>query len=293
MDSPAAKQGDAWMPEDDRQYMRRPPAALLRPFVYDYQGYSEMAVDWRRQATIPSARVPMILGFGVPLRLPDRNSPSRESSSHGGFVAGLEERHGYYEWQGVSKGVQVDLTPIGAYQLLGRPMDSLSNTVVEVGDLFGRTGSELIAKLAYAEDWDARFELVDRFVAARLAVARPASPAVAWAWRRLNQTAGRLSVGSLAQDIGWSRKHLISQFRQQIGLPPKTMARILRFNALLGLIERGNELGWAALAQRCGYYDQSHLHRDFDEFTGSSPGEFLGRRLASGGVEGLLSTAQG
>ena len=64
-------------------------------------------------------------------------------------------------------------------------------------------------------------------------------------------------------------------------MTPKLLARILRFQHAIGLIGSGS--GWAEVAATCGYYDQAHLIRDFNQFAGAAPGEFARRRLPDGG----------
>ena len=61
----------------------------------------------------------------------------------------------------------------------------------------------------------------------------------------------------------------------QTGLSPKAHARVQRFRAALALLGRSERVPWAELAVGCGYYDQSHLLRDFRAFSGCSPGEFV------------------
>ena len=95
-----------------------------------------------------------------------------------------------------------------------------------------------------------------------------------------------MDIGALASEIGWSRKHLIARFREHIGLPPKTAARVLRFGRAVQQIESAERVRWAEIAYECGYYDQAHFNRDFREFTGGTPSEFLARRIPDGG--GLL-----
>jgi AraC-like DNA-binding protein len=118
--------------------------------------------------------------------------------------------------------------------------------------------------------------------------ARPPSEEVSWAWDKLKSTGGLISIGALAEDLGWSRKHLIHRFRGQVGMPPKTVARLLRFHAALEQLKRSDGTRWVEIAHSCGYYDQAHLIRDFRDFAGCAPGEFLGRLLPEGGgVSGL------
>jgi AraC-like DNA-binding protein len=88
----------------------------------------------------------------------------------------------------------------------------------------------------------------------------------------LEETGGNTRVGALAAALGCSRKHLLVQFREHVGLSPKAVARLLRFNRALGLVERG--LGGAQIARRCGYSDQAHFVKEFRRFSGSTPAAF-------------------
>jgi transcriptional regulator GlxA family with amidase domain len=105
---------------------------------------------------------------------------------------------------------------------------------------------------------------------------------VAWAWDRLDRSAGAAAIGELADQIGWSRKHFISRFRRDIVLPPKTVARILRFDRAVAQLRAAPVSDWAAFAQDCGFYDQAHLTREFQAFAGESARRFARRILPQG-----------
>ena len=149
-------------------------------------------------------------------------------------------------------------------------------------DLLGPPARLYAEQLFEAPDWPARFELVEAFVGARVEAARSPSPDVAWAWRRLRETGGRLSIGSLTAELGCSRRHLTARFREQIGPPPKAAARILRFRRAVALLGRDDGRRLAEIALGCGYYDQAHLNRDFRELAGTSPTAYLRSRLPDG-----------
>jgi AraC-like DNA-binding protein len=90
-------------------------------------------------------------------------------------------------------------------------------------------------------------------------------------------------IGTLAGELGWSRRHLAAQFREQVGLPPKLLARILRFDRVIALLRHADPERWAEVAYDCGYYDQAHFNRDFRRFADSTPTAFLASRMPDAG----------
>ena len=59
-----------------------------------------------------------------------------------------------------------------------------------------------------------------------------------WAWSQLAQARGSISIQDLADDIGWSRRHFSERFRREIGITPKTAARIFRFEHSCRLMKK-------------------------------------------------------
>ena len=114
---------------------------------------------------------------------------------------------------------------------------ALKNRAVELEDVLGGDARRLTMELYDAPTWEARFTILDRVLASRILTAKPPSAAVTWVWRRLVQTGGRVSIGALVDEVGFSQRHLIEQFREQIGLSPKTLARVLRFGRAIRIIK--------------------------------------------------------
>jgi len=183
--------------------------------------------------------------------------------------------------------VDLELTPLGAWSVLGVPLSELEGQTVTLHDAFGNSASErLIHELHATADWDARFDAVERFLLERAQAGPRPTPAVAWALSKLWDTDGRERVEKLAAELGCSRRYLHARFREQVGLAPKTVARLIRFGAVRRRIERA-PAKWADVAYECGYADQSHLNRDFRELAGTTPTDFVARLLPGyGGVMG-------
>jgi transcriptional regulator GlxA family with amidase domain len=107
-----------------------------------------------------------------------------------------------------------------------------------------------------------------------LADAPEPPPELAWAWGRMVASGGRVPVRRLAETTGWSERRLLRGFREHVGLPPKTFARLLRFRRAVARLEREGARALADVALDCGYYDQAHFNRDFRAFAGATPTEF-------------------
>lgn len=257
-------------------FVRGRPAPTLRGHVRSYDGYAEFSAVPLRRREVPSTTVSLILSLGP--RIEVESQGTRRS-----FVAGLHDEPAVTSFAGDQLGVQVKLTPLAAWRLLGgAPMDAFGLPVVELEDVLGRDAVELVERLCAAPSWEARFGVLDRVIAARLADAPEPPPEVAWAWGRLVATGGGTPIRMLGGELGWSERRLLRAFREHVGVAPKTYARMLRFRRAIERLERadGGDLGRIALD--CGFYDQAHFNRDFRAFAGGPPGDYLARRMPGG-----------
>jgi AraC-like DNA-binding protein len=255
----------------------------LRGYVREYTGYTETSAAPLCRLEVPSSDVTLILSPSSELRMPDTSGATREAARHTAFVAGLHDRYSLVEHGGFQEGVEVRLTPLGAHAVFGLPMHELTNRVVELDDLLGSEAEELIGRMWERQGPEERFAFLDSVIAAKAARAREDSPEVAWAWQRLRATHGRARVRGLADELGWSQRRLIARFREQVGMPPKAIGRILRFDRAARLLRNVEAPRLAEVAFDCGYYDQAHLNRDFRDFAGTTPARYLAQRLPDDG----------
>jgi AraC-like DNA-binding protein len=249
----------------------RTPRPDLRPYIRDYCGYVEQSPDVVRRLEYPGPQVVVIIELGPPVRVYDAGQLRSSTRYPGGFVAGLDDQFTLVEHDGLQRGLQLNLTPIGARLFFDRPMSDLARQVVPLADLLGRDERHLAARLESLPDWDARFDLIEDLVASRLDRACASTEVMAWAYREIERHGGAVDVRALSRELGYSQKHVITLFRDHVGLPPKLLARIVRFDRLMTHLRRGGAGTWADLAARFGYYDQSHLVREVRQFTGSTP----------------------
>ena len=109
--------------------------------------------------------------------------------------------------------------------------------MVGLDDLADREIAELRRRLEDADDWNDRLDLAETFVLERLRRGPELSRAVVSAYRELAFCHGNIRIEAIATRLGWSRKHLSQRFQDEIGLSPKSLARMMRFNRALDLAQ--------------------------------------------------------
>jgi AraC-like DNA-binding protein len=167
--------------------------------------------------------------------------------------------------------IAVHLAPLGAYKLLGPALSEIGGSMlVAVEDIVGAGARRLSDQVLSARTWRERGRLLDAFLLDCAERGPQPSPEVSQAWHLLVRSGGRSTISGIARQVGWSHKHLITRFKQQVGVAPYTAARIVRLSMVWRHID--NEQTWARIAAESGYADQAHLIREFRHFTGTTPG---------------------
>lgn len=268
-------------PASDGAVCLRPRGALAAR-LGDCVAYQERIGFPVRRREIPASRVVMIVALGDPIELlhaPDGAARGRL----GCFVAGPHDAMAVTGLRGAQRGLHLTLSPARAYSIFGLPMHLLGNTFLDLAAVLGREGALLPERMAEAPTWQARFEILAAFLDRRIAAGPRADPAVEWALRRLRAAGGDIRIQALADRLGWSRRHLVRRFHEQVGLSPKTVARVLRFERATALLADGSR-PLARIAADAGYADQAHLTREIRALVRCAPREYAAslRRSAPG-----------
>ncbi|MEU7860347.1 helix-turn-helix domain-containing protein [Nonomuraea sp. NPDC049141] len=247
------------------------PSGALRPYVTRLTAYREHYASplTRSEAAMPGAV--LILGFGAAMGVGEARVTS--------FTGGLSDRFTVTRTLGPAEGVQVSLTPFGARRLFGVPMRELTNLVVPIEDLLGAWAHRAVERLGETASWPERLALTDRLLTERILAGPELSQEVPWAWARLLSSGGRVGPSWLASSLGWSHRHLVARFHDQVGLTPKTAARVIRFQSALRLLQSGRAI--AGVAADCGFYDQAHMNREFRVLGDTTPGQIRPRPAAA------------
>ena len=253
------------------------PCDALRPFVSTLW-LGEGRVSYQRDRILPNSESYLLINLGPPQYLVSNGAPSERIIFRDVWYSGLRETPIETEAPHGSRLLGVAFQALGARPWLHIDAQHTAGHVLSLAELLGDSVLQLREALLNCTGLAPSFALVERWLCARLRQRYQAHALVPWALQQIAAHSGQIEIQQLAQHAGVSRKYLTNLFRRDVGLAPKALARVHRFKAALALLAQARQVPWSELAAQCGYYDQSHLVRDFQAFSGVAPSEFI--RLA-------------
>jgi AraC-like DNA-binding protein len=259
-------------------YRSHTPAPPLSDFVGRLWLCSD-APQHAGERILPSGTIELVFNLHEDeIRIYDSLHPGRVKRLSGAVVSGAYG--GFFvidALQHVSM-MGVHFRPGGAFPFLGAPAGELSDMHVDLDALWGPSARELRERLCAAITPAERFSVMEKALARRLRHPLKQHGAVPVALAAFEQTGAEASVRAVARYVDLSQRRFIQVFAAEVGLTPKLYCRVRRFQRARELVRQTTVPEWAGVAAACGYFDQSHLIRDFREFSGLSPVAYLRQR---------------
>jgi AraC-like DNA-binding protein len=232
-----------------------------------------------RERILPSGTVELVINLvDDEIRIDGLSSTDHDRRFSGAVVSGPYSRFFGIDPRQHGAIIGVHFKPGGAFPVLGFPIDEVTDSHIDLESIWGRFASELRERLCETATPPQRFALLEAALLSRLGRPLRHHPAVAIALDRFEKKWTEDSICDLARRVNLSQRRFIQLFSDEVGLTPKLYSRIQRFQRTRDIVQKLATPRWAELAAACGYSDQSHLIRDFQEFSGLSPSAYLRQR---------------
>ncbi|MEC3952208.1 helix-turn-helix domain-containing protein [Nocardia sp. CDC153] len=246
------------------------PDPRLRPYVHGYEGYLLHGFAPGEHIGMPGVGLTVIVTIDEPIEVPVSSHPDQAGGTWDMLASGLTVRPAVIAHNGFQHGVQLDLTPQGCRALFGMPAAALGSWIVDLTDVLGPRAIELRERLSLASTWPQRFAVIDEILLRRVTPV-PWDPELTHAWNLLSGPDPGVRVAAVADEIGWSRRHLGNRFAAEFGITPKDAVRVARFERSHRLLREPTAPSLAEVAAAAGYYDQAHMAREWRELAGMPP----------------------
>jgi len=275
---------------DEFDFRIRRPAEPLDRFVSGVW-HARGRIPHRRERILPSADAVLLVTLGPPLRMTEPADGSTARELTGAWISGPHERPILNEPTAETHVIGAVFEPGGFGGFLNGPVESITNRILPLDDVDSSlgSGSALTAAMEPCPGPDPSIERLTNELIARLS-----PPADYERWSRAVEALTSPDVQTVAEvqrSLGISRRHFSAQVRKRIGLLPKALQRIARMRRLLERLDARKPIRWSSEAVGAGYFDQPHAIRNFQEFTGMTPVEYVQRRRSAWGHELLPGEA--
>ncbi len=237
----------------------------LRGYVDRYVGYRLQGYQPGMHRGLPSRQLTFIVRLDEPSAI----------------VAGLRTSAALLPHDGSHHGIAIELTVRGARALFATPSGALTGSVADLHDLLGSKARLLLTRLAASTSWEHRFAILDHVLLSSLDPRREPAPEVVYGWNVLTTALDWPSTESLANTVGWSRRHFTEMFHREVGLPPRQLLRIIRFERSCGLVRSTPRAAMTEIALNAGYFDHAHMLHEWHALAGCRPDEWMAEELLS------------
>jgi AraC-like DNA-binding protein len=263
-------------------YIPRIPAPPLNAYIDDLY-YINGISPYPRLKALPMPSLHLMINLGQPFQVYSPAQSQPFATCNESWWIGLWNTCFIVDWPGTVQCYGVHFKPAGIYPFLQSPLSELRNQVIPLDAVWGWDASEIRERLCAAPTVHDGLALLERMLLARLAEDLHGLDVVQYAIGQIDRQYGLVSIRGLSDHIGISENHLGTQFKRIVGVTPKDLARFYRFAHVVTSIDPSQLVDWEHLANRAGFYDLSHLNKDFVAFTGHNPTDYLRlrRRLQS------------
>lgn len=259
-----------------RIYTPKPP---LAEYIESFWFYQDQVNVSTLERVLPNGRVGLVINLQKDLfRVYDRHNHHNFQTFSGCLITGTRSEFSVIDTEQQAVTIGVAFKPGGAYPFLKLPLNQVHNYDLNLTDLWGLSGSELHEQILEAATIEAKFAVLEKILLAQLAQFNGGHPAVTYALKHFQKVPHQQTIAAVTAQIGLSQKRFSQIFNEQVGLTPKMYCRIQRFQAVLGLLENGQNIKWIEVALSCGYFDQAHFIHDFKAFSGVNPEFYLNQR---------------
>jgi len=248
-------------------YCEIKPRYPLSRFVECFWTLESDAPATNTERILPDGCVELILNFGAEF---SQHCEGQQKLQPRNFVVGQMTGPILISPTGAVQLIDIRFHPGGTLPFIRVPLNEITDQVVELGGISAGLENQLLAVSSSLPTIEARVQAIESLLLGCVLNSKRDATLLALA-AKIVESGGLVSVDRLAKEAGVSTRQLERRFLYEVGLTPKLLSRILRFQQVFRAVERCDG-AWAPVALECGYYGQAHLIRDFNQFAQQTPG---------------------
>ncbi|MFW6363430.1 MAG: AraC family transcriptional regulator [Spirochaeta sp.] len=253
------------------------PGGILGKYVYWFACYDDFSASDLGFRMISEGTVDILIPLEGYADITAGGSKKSAATVAEPLLIGPQQSYSIYDTSGCSRAFGIVFRTGGAARFLGPQIGEFTNAMLPAREVLGSRFRVLQEQLFEAPSADRMFELAAAYLRRRIALDLTYAAEIEYAISAIQRgDIGNVSLVDFAENtIGFSHKHFVELFRRYTGFTPKRYQQIIHFTRLLEHCRHYPRTTWRQLALMFGYFDPSHLTKDFHRFIGMTPGEYL------------------
>ncbi len=254
------------------------PAAPLCFFIEHFFYYEGHTADHTMEKFLPDGSMDLLIDLTeTPKKLFHDEGGTTFTTYKKSWISGMKTEYILID-ASVSSMIGVHFKPGGAYPFLDFPVNELNNVTIEMDAIWNNEIHQIREAVLNTYPIDQKFNILENYFLQKGKQRSEPNLLVKYAVEQLLQSPTVWTIDKLTRKVGVTQKHLISLFKKYVGLSPKQLARISKFQKVIQLTEKQQQIEWTQIAYECGYYDQSHFIKEFQAFSGINPSAYMAQR---------------
>jgi AraC-like DNA-binding protein len=242
------------------------PLAMFVDYFWYVQGYNPAH---SKELALPDGSVEVVIDLREDtIRLFD--SRNRELNFGSSILCGPHSDYFVIDTACESRVIGIHFKPGGIHAFVKEPLDEILNVHISLHTIWGSRVSEIRDELLASLVPDEMFRVLERRLLSLATKDLERHPAVQFVLSNLHDG----QIAEIIEQIGISHRRFNEIFKHEVGMTPKRLSRIYRFQEVLRSISDGKKISWTDIALACGYYDQAHFVKDFQSFSGINPSDY-------------------
>lgn len=244
-------------------YIPRSPLSQFVEFFWFREGYN---VPKAQARLLPTGSMELVIN------LRENSIPLFDGNASDSIICGAHSKSFMVNVDSAVRVLGVHFRAGGSNPFFAVPAGELHNQILSLDELWNHRATELRNRLLEAASVKTRFLILEQFLLSSMQLLE-CDAAVDFALHEFERSL-TFTIGTVTEQIGFSKRHFNQLFRDRVGLTPKLFCRVQRLRQVLNLLSQSS-VNWIDIALTCGYFDQAHFIHDFRSFANCTPTEYL------------------
>ncbi len=252
------------------------PTGFLAHFIESMAFFENLTPGYEAEKLLPEGHQDLIIDLTEkPKYIFDNDTLDKKQKCKSSWFSGARKKLITIDAGGTNSSMMVIRFHQGAaYHFSHFPLDEITDQVIDTDLLFSSSINDLREEILHTFGHTNKFKVVEAYFTNRL-LKTEIPDVIAYSTRFLAASPTDKTIKQISDKCGYSQKHLIHLFKKHLGLTPKALQKIQRFQQVLIEIENSNSINWTQLSLDCGYYDQAHFINEFKHYTGLNPEKYM------------------